>query len=61
MAFVQGCSEFRVFSSSVFTYLSGMKVNDLIVDTLEVADEEASHLISQVITDPCFVSCMPHA
>lgn len=49
MGFLQGCGGFHLFSTSVFNYLSGMPIADIIVDTAEVGDPEVRMLLSEVI------------
>ena len=38
MAFVHGAAGFHVFSLSVYNYIAGMKVNDIIVGEEEIGD-----------------------
>ena len=60
MALIQGGAEFHVFSSSVFNYLSGMKVNDIIVGENEVADSDIRAVISQVRPSQWSTSLLYH-
>ena len=40
MAFLQGASALYIFSSSVYNYISRMKVGDVVVCANEIADPE---------------------
>lgn len=48
MALVQGAAGFHVFSSSVYNYIAGMKVNDIIVGEKEVGDPVVKLVTSEV-------------
>ena len=48
MALVQGAAGFHVFVSSVYNYIAGMKVNDIIVGEKEVGDPVVKVVTSEV-------------
>lgn len=49
MGFLQGGVGFHVLCTSVYNYLTGMKVGDIIVDICEVGDFEIKDVLNQVI------------
>ena len=49
MAFVHGVAGFHVFSSSVYNYIAGMKVNDIVVGEEEIGDPVIKMVTSEVI------------
>ena len=48
MSLVQGAAGFCVFASSVYNYIAGMKVNDIIVGEKEVGDASVKLVTSHV-------------
>lgn len=48
MCLVQGGGGFHVLSNSVYEYITGRDVADIIVDPEEVSDVEAKHMIDEV-------------
>ena len=48
MSFVHGGSGFCVISSSVYKYICGVKVEDIIVGTDKIADPDAVGLVNDV-------------
>ncbi len=48
MCLVQGGGGFHVLSNSVYEYISGRNVADIIADSEEVSDLEAKQIIDQV-------------
>ena len=50
MAFIHGAPGFHVFSSSVYNYLAGMKINDIVVGEGEIGDPIIKMITSEVIT-----------
>ena len=48
MAFLQGGVGFHIFSTSVYNYLSGVRVADIIVDMSEVPDYEVKEMLNRV-------------
>lgn len=60
MAFLQGGAGFHIFSSSVWNYLTGMKVNNIIVNDNEVGDPEIKAILSEVLrvyNGECTTTC----
>ncbi len=53
MAFVQGAVSFHVFASSVYNYLCGMKVGEIVISEDEVADPAIKLILSKVINFKC--------
>ena len=49
MAFIHGAPGFHVFSSSVYNYLAGIKINDIVVGG-EIGDPIIKMITSEVIT-----------
>ena len=54
MALLQGGAGFHIFASSVWNYLAGMKVGDIVIAENEVADGQIKIISSQV--SACFFS-----
>lgn len=52
MALLQGGAGFHIFASSVWNYLAGMKVGDIVIAENEVADGQIKIISSQV--SACF-------
>ena len=50
MAVLQGGVGFHIFSTSVYNYISGMKISDIVVDIKEVPDNEVQEKLQQVAT-----------
>ncbi len=48
MPYVQGGGGFHVLSNSVYEYISGRNVADIIADSEEVSDLAAKQIIDQV-------------
>lgn len=48
MSFVQGGAGLHWFSASVYNYLTGVKVADIIVDISEVPDYEVKEMLNKV-------------
>ena len=48
MAFLQGATGFHILSESVYNYIIGMKISDIIVGKNEVADVDAITVMTQV-------------
>ena len=53
VTFVHGAPGFHVFSSSVYNYISGMKVSNIVVGEEEIGDPAVKFVTSQVISCKC--------